>query len=189
MQGKKIRCKGCGHTFALPAEAEDDVGLEPEEKIGPKLAPVKAKAASNYNEEDDSNPYAVTEDKDTIPRCPHCAKEMASAEAVVCIHCGYNTRMRKRVETKKVVESTSSDRIMWLLPGIGCVVLIIVLIIFDILYAQFDSEQYRRYWWSFIGYLGFKVWGVIISLFIMFFAGKFAIRRLIFESTPPEKEK
>ena len=31
--------------------------------------------------------------------------------------------------------------------------------------------------------------GVIITLFVMFFAGKFAIRRLIFDSKPPEKEE
>jgi DNA-directed RNA polymerase subunit RPC12/RpoP len=185
MQGKKIRCKGCGHTFAVPGE----VTLEPEEKAKPQPAPVKAKAASGYDEDDDGNPYGLSNDLETIPRCPHCAKQMESAEAVVCLHCGYNIRLRKRVETKKVMETTAGDRIMWLLPGIGCVVLIIVLIIADILYMQFDEEAYKRYWWSFVGYLGFKVWGVIISLGIMFFAGKFAIRRLIFDSTPPEKVK
>jgi hypothetical protein len=33
------------------------------------------------------------------------------------------------------------------------------------------------------------VWLVVVSLFIIFFCGRFAIRRLIFNYRPPENQK
>jgi hypothetical protein len=34
-----------------------------------------------------------------------------------------------------------------------------------------------------------QVWGTVFALFIIFFTGKFAIKRLIFNPKPPERLK
>ena len=74
-QGKKIRCKGCGHAFVVPAGA----AVELDEHAGLKeiSAPVKARcAAADEDDDGESNPYGLKEDLETVPRCPHCAKQM-----------------------------------------------------------------------------------------------------------------
>jgi len=37
--------------------------------------------------------------------------------------------------------------------------------------------------------LGLRVWEVVISLFVMWFMGKYAFKRLILNPTPPEAKK
>src|SRR5262249_5449663 len=66
LEGKKVRCKGCGNTFAIQA----------------RPAPSPARKADE--EEEDSNPYGIRAEEEEIPRCPICAKEMESKDAVVC---------------------------------------------------------------------------------------------------------
>ena len=86
--GKKIRCKGCSAVF--PAKAATA------KPAGPKKA-----APKKDDDDEDASPYGITEDTFT-PRCPQCANEMESREAVVCLYCGYNTVMRtqKRARAK-----------------------------------------------------------------------------------------
>jgi hypothetical protein len=175
LQGKKIRCKGCGTTFPVLAES----AAEP--------APAKARPPVKQDEEEgDGNPYGMSEVQQSN-RCPFCAAEMENPEAVVCLSCGYNTRTRQRIETKKVIETTAGDRMSWLMPGIICVGVVIVLIVLDILYLVWEPNPKSDVSW--LAYRGFKTWGIIASLFIMFFAGRFAIKRLIFNAIPPEKAK
>jgi hypothetical protein len=175
LQGKKIRCKGCGTTFPVPAAS----AAEP--------SPAKARAPVEPDEEEgDGNPYGLSEVQQSN-RCPFCAAEMASPEAVICVSCGYNTRTRQRIETRKVVETTPGDRMSWLMPGIICVGVIIVLLVLDILYLVWEPDAKSDIGW--LAYKGFKTWAVIGSGFIIFFAGRFAVKRLIFNSIPPEKMK
>jgi DNA-directed RNA polymerase subunit RPC12/RpoP len=163
LQGKKIRCKECGHVFVVAA---------PKPRV-----------------EEDADSYGVVKDDEGVARCPHCAGEMASADAVICIHCGYNTATRQRVGTRKVVESTAGDQFAWLLPGIIAAVSILVLIGLDLFYCLAVPDLVDKGDYEFIGYKGFRLWFVIMSLFAMFFAGKFAWKRLIVEPTPPERVK
>jgi hypothetical protein len=165
LQGKKVRCKGCGNTFPIPS-----------------AAPAKAPAA----EEETDNPYTLTKVEESS-LCPFCAQPLESADAVLCLNCGYNLQTRQRVQTRKIVETTSSDRFAWLLPGIICVGVILVLIVLDILYLVWEpSPKFGAPW---LGHAGIKTWIVIMSLFAMFFAGRFAFKRLILHPVPPEKEK
>lgn len=170
MQGKKVRCKGCGATFAVQAAAS---------KSGAKSA--------SHDEDEDSNPYRLGEETESTARCPFCAKEMESPEAVLCLHCGYNTRTRQRLQTRTVYETTTADRIMWLLPGIICAALVVVILVADLLYLAWTPDPKSGTAW--LAHGGVKTWGIIISGFIAFFAGKFAFLRLIRNPTPPEKEK
>jgi predicted Zn finger-like uncharacterized protein len=185
LQGKRVRCKSCGHTFVAPLAAKrggDPTGIKA------KTAP---RPARHPEDEEGANPYQVT-NLDLTPRCPHCAKEMESADAIVCIHCGYNTVTREAVRTKKTLETTGEDKFMWLLPGILCVLAIFFSIGFYVFFLfglQGVWDTFSEEWDLPTFALGIKVWMGIILLFIDFFAGRFAVRRLILNPTPPEIEK
>jgi predicted Zn finger-like uncharacterized protein len=187
LQGKKVRCKGCGHTFVAP--------VGPPRKTSPGPTAIKTKApprpARDAEDEDAANPYGVTQ-LDLSPRCPHCAKEMESADAIVCLNCGYNTQTREHIRTKKTIQQTGQDKFMWLLPGLLCILLIFFCLGFDVFFVVGLLD-----WWKAIAYdwelpslaWGINVWVGIISLFIIFYAARFAVRRLILNPSPPEVEK
>src|SRR5437016_13861620 len=50
--------------------------------------------------DEDGNPYGVTT-LDLSPRCPNCANELTSADALTCLHCGYNTQTAKLATAQK----------------------------------------------------------------------------------------
>ncbi len=160
-QGKRVRCTGCGHTFALkPPPAEDD-----------------------------HNPYGLVEEAHGPARCPHCAQQLSGEEAVVCLHCGYNLLTRQRLATKKVIAASDTEQLQWLLPGIGAVAFILVLIGIDIFYCLALPRLLKNGDYEFLGAKGIRVWVVIVSLAAMVFAGRFAFQRLILQPKPPEVEK
>ncbi len=134
------------------------------------------------------NPYGVT-DLDLAPRCPFCAQEMDSEEAVICLHCGYNTRTRTLPAVQRTYANTGGEVFLWLLPGIACVVAILTLIGFVCyLWLQLNPKDYEKVWYgAFIQPA--QIWGSIVSAGISFFCARFAIKRLIFHPTPPEMEK
>lgn len=188
LQGKKIRCKACGHTFTAKMV---DGGDE-----GPEAARVQSKTkgggskAPNRDFVADHNPYAVVE-TGLAHRCPHCAGEMESEDARICLHCGYDTWARERHQTKLTYETTGMDYFMWLLPGIACAIAVLAMIgfiVFLILSLKEVVEDNKDAWWAFAP-KAMQVWGTVVSLFIIFFAGKFAIKRLIFNPVPPERTK
>jgi len=166
LQGKKVRCKGCNHVFAV--------------------APPKSRAV---DDDDDPNPYGVIREDESIPRCPQCANLMQSAEAVLCLHCGFNLKTRQRLGTKKVIETSGQEHFAWLLPGILCVAGILALIGFDLFYCLAAPGMARNTDYEWLTYGGFRLWVVIATLFGMAFLGKFAYQRLIVNPTPPEVEK
>src|SRR5258708_5226632 len=85
VQGKKVRCKGCGHVFAIPAAPVA------------KEAPAKAKPKFD-DDEDDGKGYGVAAaTEEGVARCPHCAQALENPDVVICINCGYNLKTRQRV--------------------------------------------------------------------------------------------
>jgi DNA-directed RNA polymerase subunit RPC12/RpoP len=245
MQGKKARCKRCGHTFVLKAAGSPPAAgpspragtpakpaapaakAKPSAKAAPEPAPAPKKPADSdhddgqvmYNfveetpaetpakpaepatptqpkggrkyEDIDHNPYAITT-LDLTPRCPFCAQEMESKEAIICLHCGYNTQTRTHAVIVRTYANTFMDRFMWLLPGILCVVAIMILagcIIY--LWTALpnpddpkEKEGLGAYWIR-----PAQVWGTVAAGFMIFFAGMFAVYRLILHPAPPEVEK
>jgi hypothetical protein len=190
--GKKIKCPFCAKPFVVPKGTAESVKAAAPAKGAPaaKAAPAKAAAKSPFDDEDDDpNPYGVAA-LDLAPRCPHCAKEMLSADAVVCVHCGYNTLTRIHGETKKIIETTGEEHLQHLTPGLigaGMILFFILLAIFlctvwpemaagDWLFEQADAESIR-------------MWYAVIALFIIFFTGQYAYKRLILEAKPKEKVK
>src|SRR5262245_43044783 len=147
--GKKIRCKSCEHVFVVtvpkkaPAPAEREgikkpgatsrPGKSSEGPRAPKAAdpPAPPKAppipVAGDADEAEGKSYGVA-DTDLTPRCPQCAAEMESEEAIICLNCGFNLKTREILARRKVKEMTGGDRFLWLLPGILCTLGIIIMI-------------------------------------------------------------
>ena len=192
LEGKKVRCKGCGTTFVVRAPARKAAAKPAPKAAKPKPVPAKpAKPAPAADEEEQgSNPYGVTEES-FATRCPHCAQELESEDAVICLHCGYNTITRERISTTMTVEHTFWDWTLWLLPGILCILVIlgcIGCIVFTFIWMGDIIAQNKDEWWAFAP-RSFYLWVPVLNGFIIFFAGRFAIKRLIFHPRPPEKIK
>jgi hypothetical protein len=213
LQGKKIRCKACGHVFVVKAAragksrpgAEEEVQVLPlEDEVLPvkedkdaldQVKAVPARKASapakkkKAEDEENSNPYDVTE-MSLKTRCPHCAGEL-DEDQTICLECGYNTITRERyTKVLKTIEHDFWDWFLWLLPGGLCVLVVIGLIVWDVLYCVLADGWFDPNGWLWLlRHYGIKIWMVIISMFAMFYAGRFAVKRLIFNYRPPEKIK
>jgi zinc-ribbon domain len=202
--GKKVRCKGCAHVFVIsagPAEKTRPAGPAAS-PAKPAAAPAKPAASSakpasgpakpakpaKAPDADDEGPdeYSFADHEETVPRCPHCANEL-EADAKICIHCGYSTVTRQRVETKKIIETTSGDQLAWLMPGLVAAFTVLLLLGMAVGYCFVLPDMLKGGSWDWLSYGGFQVWFVIMCLFGMFFAGRFAVQRLILHPTPPEK--
>lgn len=203
LQGKKIRCKDCGTAFPVQAKSEakgEEKKAETfafKEDDGPKAPPKKPapppkappKKPVDDDDEEGSNPYGVTDEK-LIARCPNCAKEMDSEDAIICLHCGYNTRSRRRAETKRVLEITSQDRIQWMMPAVACIIGILVLVGLNV-FLWFGLQGMWQTWDEATTpslSRGLRTWISAFSLWGCYAAGKFAFRRLVLQPAPPEEE-
>lgn len=191
--GKKVRCKGCGHVFAARAAAAPTAkaGARPAQSNGtPAAAPTKASKPNLPIDDDDGDgkPYQVTT-LDLTPRCPECANELEEEGAIICLHCGYNTQTRERAVMRKVHDTTPGDVFMWLLPGVACIVGVVLLIACDIVYCLKIEDWSRNQWFEFMSSGAIKFWVCLISVFGMWLAGKFAFKRLILNPKPPEIDK
>jgi DNA-directed RNA polymerase subunit RPC12/RpoP len=206
--GKKIRCKACEHVFVIEAPAGKKADGKAAATKSPAGKPAAAKAAEakkapavkatppkpkddDDDEDGSSNPYGVTS-LDTSPRCPDCANELESEDSVICLHCGYNTRTRERARTRAVEDVTGATWFWWLLPGILCALATLILFTFDIWYS-FKIDMFvdpENDWFTFISYPWFKIWIVWApSVILMVGTTTFAVKRLILNPRPPEREK
>lgn len=198
--GKKIRCKECGNVFVVkkpkagPAPAKKD---SKESKEPAQIVDAKTRNRLLDEEEDDGkDPYQIIIDDEGISRCPNCAKELESKEAVICLHCGYNTVTRTREKSEAVYEATAEDKFKWWLPGILCCVGILAAIgicIFCAIKTRswmidgwfYDEEKPEQ---PFMVRPGCFIFGnVMITLFICLALGRFAYKRLVVNNKPPEK--
>jgi predicted Zn finger-like uncharacterized protein len=181
--GKKVRCKGCQHVFAVKAPTA-------KKPPAPKAKPVKAKPKPTDEDEEDDAPIGVTA-LDTAPRCPNCANEMESEDAVICLTCGYNTRTRLQATTLAVEDTTGMTWFWWLLPGILCALFFFLLLAFDILYTLYIEKMINMDDWTSMFASGpFKIWFVWApTTFVNVGLATFAVRRLILHPKPPERVK
>jgi DNA-directed RNA polymerase subunit RPC12/RpoP len=190
LAGKKIRCKECQEVFVVKAPAPPPRSPAKKPKPSQPSKPAKKEEPEEQYYDDDGSPYKVTS-MDFVTRCPYCAKEMESDDAVICLNCGYNTQTRFRVESKKTFERTGGDWFWWLLPGIGCALGVLltigIIVVFWLLFPDW-YEEVQDWYGGFFG-LWARLWGTVIMCFIGFILAKFAIKRLIFNYLPPEKEK
>ncbi len=125
------------------------------------------------------------------------AKELESLEAVICLHCGYNTVTRQREASRAVHEATGEDKFHWWLPGILCCVGILVTIGLCI-FCCFKTRAWMKDGWfwddekpenPYMVKPGCFMFGAImLSLFICLALGRFAYRRLVLDYKPPERD-
>jgi hypothetical protein len=186
LQGKRVRCSGCGQTFLVKSPAPDKAASGP--GAGGAPARPKGKGGPADDEWEDPNPYGVTT-LDIRARCPHCANLMQSEDAVICLHCGYNTQTRQLGSTRKLVQHSGGDYFFHLLPGLLCVLGILFLINWDIFLCTYLPGMIKDSWAEFLDAESMRLWNAVISLFLMWGLGMFAFKRLILEPAPPEKLK
>jgi len=178
VKGKRIRCPLCGEAFVVKGFVNNSEAA----KAKPE-APAKAAA----EDDDDANPYGVTNIK-IAARCPNCANEMESETAVICLYCGYNTQTRTLGKTKRLVHQTGGDKAKWLMPGIGALIGLLVLILLQNLYifvlggSMRGEDSFLTMFFSEPVYL----WLTLICAGVLWVVGRFVFKRLILEPTPPE---
>jgi hypothetical protein len=196
--GKKVRCKFCQAAFVAstggpktPGRSPAERGNEGKKSAKPpadKAAAKPAKPDLDDEDDDDPNPYRLV-DVSLAPRCPDCANEIDEGQ-VVCLHCGYNLRTREKAKTRKVYDLTFGQHFLWLLPGIACAITVFSLIGFNVWYLMKINDLVSDDWYSAMwSHHGIKTWVVIMSLGMLWLAGKFAVKRLILHPKPPEVEK
>jgi hypothetical protein len=184
--GKKIRCPFCKKPFVV--EEASTGGGKADKKVA-ETATVAAAGETDDEFEEGSNPYGVTQ-LDLAPRCPNCANEMESEEAVVCLFCGYNTLTRAWGKTAKVLELTFRDYFLHLLPGLLSVLLIVLLIAGVVYYCLVLPDVKKWGWLEFVtDHESTRMWISAIVLGITWGFGYFAFNRLILHTKPPDKVK
>jgi DNA-directed RNA polymerase subunit RPC12/RpoP len=203
LKGKKVRCPACGHTFVVETIATDQVAVDSGAKPAPKApasakagpapgiapeAPIPFAADDEEDEYSEANPYGVTL-PDLAPRCPNCANELESADAIVCLYCGYNTQSREIGKTEKVYQTTGGEQFMWLLPGLASVLAIVLLTAFCLFFCLELPDLVQKNWMSFLDHESMRMWITMIAMAMMWPAGYFAHKRLILQSRAPEKSK
>ena len=201
--GKKIKCKACSHVFVAKGEETKTPAAKGVAKK-PVPAPVaKNKApAANPKQEIDKNRMMDPDDPDpgkgygfeeapaeSVARCPQCAYELESAEAIVCLTCGYNLLTRTRLHMKKTYETNFMDWVFWLTPPISSTIGCLLCISFFIF-----LWTYLKWWWGdwWFSHFSIQIWFSVFALGRWkrpAYSGKFAFKRFIYEFHPPEKVK
>jgi Zn finger protein HypA/HybF involved in hydrogenase expression len=211
LEGKRVRCPRCDNPFQV--KMNDTLKVDrgsaaaagkPAAPAGPHwsdeplpvdpVAPAAAAAppprpAVDPDDEDDygggPNPYDVTA-VDLRARCPNCANAMVDEDAIICLHCGYNTQTRSLGSTKKTVETTQSDVFSWLLPGLLALGGMVIITIASLFYCVLLPEMVKG---AFYVHESVRWWIVVFALFGMWPLGRFAMNRLVLNPIPPEEEK
>lgn len=223
--GKRVKCKECGTVYPVKAPAGSSAAKGPPPVPGkpkgtkapagkgtqakppppPTQAEVPEEPAGGYkfaDDEDDANApkhYTVQQDESTLPRCPFCAVEMESHEAMICLNCGYNTRTRQRPEVRQVYAPTGMEWFLWWLPAIICILVMIGMLVWYIIFwvriegwledSWFEDEKGPPV--TYLGGLGPGFMRLYLGLFTAFCfvpLTRFIIRRLIKNPRPPEKK-
>jgi predicted Zn finger-like uncharacterized protein len=223
LAGRKVRCKGCGHSFLaqsgtqkVPASSSrtaseaNVVGGAEKKQGGPSAYgllsdEVAKEQIENYRKGAEQpggiqsldgpagKPPAKAYDLTNIslkPRCPHCAAELPSEDAVICMECGFDRQNRSTIKTKRTIAVTATDKLLWRLPGfLGAVVALGVLAFVAFLWLKPRSAGIDEENLAMMDTVWFRMWGSVFSGFLISFGIKLAYQRLIADPTPPEIEK
>jgi hypothetical protein len=189
LQGKKIRCPFCKEPFVVATDEEQATVPPGGGKTDGKGPPPTARGEDDDEFDAGSNPYGITK-LDLAPRCPNCANEMESEEAVVCLFCGYNTLTRTWGKTAKVVELAFRDYCKHLLPGLIALLLVFLLITGVIYYCLVLPTMKKWAWLDMVtDHESTRLWIAAIALGMTWGFGYFAFNRLVLHTKPPDKVK
>jgi predicted Zn finger-like uncharacterized protein len=215
--GKKIRCKGCGHVYpvsppagAAPPAAKTTAAAQAAPKTkaaaagaaktkaaapGPALKPEEDPNHPDY----DPNKYVLQQTNDTLPRCPFCAKEMPSVDAIICLHCGYNTVTRQRPKVEQVYAPTAGEWFLWWLPAILTILTMIGMVVWYLFFWDLIEEWLADSWFEDekgppVVYLGgfspgmFRLYHALLIAFLYVPMIRFVYKRLVKNYRPPERK-
>ncbi|MEI7685764.1 MAG: hypothetical protein WCL32_12120 [Planctomycetota bacterium] len=174
--GKKIKCPSCDKPFVVPDEES------PAPKPKPRSKPPKIEAP------DDDNSYGVGH-IDIAPRCPNCAKEMLNAEAIICVHCGYNTMTRTHGTTKRVYAVTRMEHFQYLIPSLSLAAAFVTIVLMLIFYSTVLTQWLEGTGWSWITHESLRMWSTILLLGLLWGLGSYAFKTLVMAPRPPDIEK
>jgi DNA-directed RNA polymerase subunit RPC12/RpoP len=212
--GKRVKCKECGAVYPVkapggakkepppaPAKAKPPAAKKAAQSEPPVPAPEEAHAGYRYEDDEDAGPkqYSLEKTDDNLPRCPFCAQQMPSMEALICLNCGYNTRTRTRPEVKQVYGATFGEYFLWFLPAIFCVLIIIGLLVWYIIFWMNIEEWMRDSVFedepgpppTYLGGLGppfVRVYLALITLAIYVPLVRFSYKRFFVNNKPPERK-
>lgn len=225
--GKKVKCKACGHVYPVkaPGDAAPAAKAPPPvpgkakatrakgTQVKPPPPPTKAEVpeapaelpAAGYkfvDDDDDPNApkqYTVTQEESTLPRCPFCAKEMETQDAMICLNCGYNTRTRMRPEVKAVYAASGGQWFLWWLPAIICILVMIGLIVWYFIFWVNIERWLEDSWFedekgpppTYLGGLGpgfMRLYLFLITAFLFVPLVRFSFKRLVRNYRPPERK-
>ena len=219
LAGKVIRCKGCQQMFEVeagprPARPAKPAPARPAKPAAARPAPAADDAPIPFkddpppapprrpDDDDDDNPYDLTADTLDVPRCPHCAKELDPPDTKVCLNCGYDLVGRKRHESRVVHETTPEEWIKHLGPGVACVLAILLLIAFNVFVfmnmrewltgSDLDKAEKHKITGENVFYVPpfcFNLWVGVMSAWLIWVSGKFAVKRLVYDWKPEERKK
>ncbi|HQR06214.1 MAG TPA: hypothetical protein PLN21_05300 [Gemmatales bacterium] len=174
LAGKRIKCRGCSGTLMVPKPAP------------PKAATVvdEGKKGGMYEQ---AVAYGITKLDDQV-RCAFCASDLDDGQ-VVCLKCGYNMQTRERHGVRVLHKHTGGDYFLWHLPS-GLCVLAVLFCIFGIVVVwtdfldlgEFFTENVQKWKWGAVYATAFLAW-------MIYLAGRFAIKRIFYHPHPPEVEK
>lgn len=181
--GKKIKCPLCTEPFVVPNE---ETAAAPKKAAKPVAAAAPKKEGIDAAKDDAA--YGVGR-IDTAPRCPNCAKEMLSAEAVICVHCGYNTLTRVHGETKKLVAATAGEHFIYLLPGLSAAAMFVVIVIALIFYDTVLTDWFEASKMSWITAEWARMWSTLALLGLLWAIGMIAFNTIVVQPKPPDVEK
>jgi len=196
--GKRLRCKKCETTYRIEAESAP-ASLPPSKPkpaakppAKPAAAPIPVARDDDDDELENDKPYQMIHDDSALPLCPFCAQQLASMDAKICANCGYDVVARSRVKSKAVYEHTGMEVTMWLLPGVACLIGVIVLITLDVIAIVKMSQWLEgsflqnedKTWLIKPG--AFSVYTTVFSMAFILPMGKFAYKRLAIVNKPPE---
>lgn len=199
--GKKVKCKACSNVFVAKV---DGAGAQPAKGGAKAEGPAsgskgKAPATKGNKPEvdknrlldpDDSDPgkgYGFEEQKqDEIARCPQCAYELESVDAVVCLTCGYNLLTRRRLQMQKIYERTFMDWVAWYTPTTFAILGCLISIAFGVFLWTGLVWWYGDWWFS---HFSVQVWFTVFAAGGAWYSGKYAFKRIYYQPVPPEKLK
>jgi len=200
--GKKIRCKGCQHVYAV--RAPDEAPPAPRRagaaktKAAPPPPPPRPLTADD-DHEDAPKKYDLAQTDDTIARCPFCAMPLASNEARICLNCGYDTVKRSRPEVKQVYAHSGFELFMWWLPAILAILTMIGLIVWYLFFWNLIVGWLEDSWFedekgpppTYIGAAPpsfFRLYHAILIAFLYVPLIRFIYKRLFVYNKPPDKK-
>jgi DNA-directed RNA polymerase subunit RPC12/RpoP len=189
LAGKKIKCPFCKQPFVVPqgkVPVKAEGGGARSAAPPPPAAPPKPRAP--VDEDEGPHRYEVTT-PDLAARCPFCAKELTSANAVICVHCGYNTQTREIGKTIQTFAVTGKEHFMYLLPGFIMLAVMLLLIIFLMWFCLVFPFHCKDTWFAWANHESMRLWSTLITLSYVWPAGFFCFNRLVIKPKPEEKQK